>query len=96
MSNTQSNHRNKRTAMAQGVISGHTFKECKPLLMVVHTQGSSLTSKDSKTQNPQGGTTQGSKDVALAAKLAKSGSMSLGCSFPVGLFRLPVVGGLPL
>ncbi len=39
----------------------------------------------------QGCMTKVSKVVALAT--AKSGFTSLGCSFPVGLDRLPVVGG---
>lgn len=50
--------------------------------------------KDVQAKREQGSQKKVSKDVALAT--AKSGHMSLGCSFPVGLNRLPVVGGHPL
>jgi hypothetical protein len=39
----------------------------------------------------QGSTLKGSKDVGVARR--KTLIYQLGCSFPVGLVRLPVVGG---
>lgn len=95
MPNTQSNHRNKRTANGQGVISAsqpirhrHMHSEHASVI----PQGSSLKQKGCKAQSVQGSTWQVSKVVALSK--AKSRFTSLGCSFPVGLDWLPVVGGL--
>lgn len=109
MSNTQSNHRNKRTACPRVIrattqvalahlVEQQPFKlwvagsipACNTSNLKVH--GSRL--KIVQAKFLQGSTLKVSKVVAV--ETPKSWFTSLGCSFPVGLVRLPVVGGLPL
>lgn len=110
MSNTQSNHRNKRTVRGQRMPSttkvalaqlvratasgavGSGFESRMQHHSILKVYGSRPKVEQAKSM--QGSTLKVSKDVAL--ETAKSWFTSLGCSFPVGLVRLPVVGGLLL